>query len=887
MDERALAERLIDLRHVHRRRPARGGRLRQGLARGPRHRRSAGASSAACRCVLAEVGPTRRPVRRSSTATSTSCPRTPTQFEPRVEGDRLIGRGAYDMKGGARGDDVRRPRRRRAGSQVRVRFICVPDEESEDVDDRSHRRARRRRGCAADFAITGEPTDLHIGVQAKGVLAVRVEVSGTAAHGSTPWLGDNAILKAYDVFRRIETLPLQPRVVRPLRPARRSTSRGSTAATPSTRCPTAARWTSTSATCRTRTRARSSPRSARSPDVRIVKTFQRAPAIVSRANPYVRALRDAVASSLDGEALSRRPRRRLRRDLVPRGGRPGGRVRPDRRRPPRARGVGLDRVAARATAARSATSSRGLPGVARAARARDKPPLRAVEGGLRVSILDRRERRSRRGSGAADGRSASPLGAVARSCCCRRRPSRARCCSRSTRTSTVFARESTPIPRHQERPRRRRRPASPQTILAARLRPPLRRRQGQRRRARTRSSSSAWTPTRRRRRSCRSRATSRSTIPGHGTRQDQRRLPRSAAPKLTRADGRAACSDIPINHVVNVNFGGFQRAVNRLGCVYVDVDRRYFNDNTRPRRDYATIDLKPGYQKLCGAGRARLRALPPPDSDFVRAARQQEFLRQAKEQIGLGKLFGDRKELLRIFGRYTQTDIAAVQRRGDPAAAQARLRVVEERRSTEIQFPATRLRRTELRRDLAARRSRRRVDALHRRRAATTATAATTAAASRKKRAEADQAPRRRSPPGLVYATGRGREPRRSRRRLRLGRSACRSTTRSAAASPRGGYATTAARAPTTSSTATSNRYRAYRIVLYAGDDRPVLRRPGHDLEGRRRSSTTRPTSVRMRERTYQRYFDGERIRLIAWRDAEGRLLGLEHAVADARRTGR
>jgi succinyl-diaminopimelate desuccinylase len=38
--------------------------------------------------------------------------------------------------------------------------------------------------------------------------------------------------------------------------------------------------------------------------VRIVKTFQRAPAHVSRANTYVRALREAVSNSLEGEALS-------------------------------------------------------------------------------------------------------------------------------------------------------------------------------------------------------------------------------------------------------------------------------------------------------------------------------------------------------------------------------------------------------------------------------------------------------------------------------------------------------------------------------------------------------------------------------------------------------
>jgi succinyl-diaminopimelate desuccinylase len=87
-----------------------------------------------------------------------------------------------------------------------VRFVCVPDEESEDVETHAIDWLVRE-GLRGDFAITGEPTDLHIGVQAKGVLALRLGVSGTAAHGSTPWLGDNAILKAHDAFRRIETLP--------------------------------------------------------------------------------------------------------------------------------------------------------------------------------------------------------------------------------------------------------------------------------------------------------------------------------------------------------------------------------------------------------------------------------------------------------------------------------------------------------------------------------------------------------------------------------------------------------------------------------------------------------------------------------------------------------
>ena len=144
-------------------------------------------------------------------------------------------------------------------------------------------------------------------------------------------------------------------------------------------------------------------------------------------------------------------------------------------------------------------------------------------------------------------------------------------------------------------------------------------------------------------------------IPGYGT-QKINEAYANGGPKLTVRTVRDLLG-IPINHVINVNFGGFQRAVNRLGCVYADVDRRYFNANGG-RDGYATIDLKAGYQRLCGSDSLDFVRYRHNDNDFVRGARQQEFLRQAKDQIGLGKVFGDRKGLLRIFGRYTQTDIA-------------------------------------------------------------------------------------------------------------------------------------------------------------------------------------------------------------------------------------
>ena len=127
------------------------------------------------------------------------------QFDARVEGDRLYGRGAYDMKGAlASMLLVLHDLRKQQG--VRVRLGIVPDEESEEEARRGSDRLVEE-GFIGDFAITGEPTDMHIGVEAKGVLALRLQVGGRAAHGATPWLGDNAIIKALEVFRTIESLP--------------------------------------------------------------------------------------------------------------------------------------------------------------------------------------------------------------------------------------------------------------------------------------------------------------------------------------------------------------------------------------------------------------------------------------------------------------------------------------------------------------------------------------------------------------------------------------------------------------------------------------------------------------------------------------------------------
>jgi polyisoprenyl-teichoic acid--peptidoglycan teichoic acid transferase len=111
---------------------------------------------------------------------------------------------------------------------------------------------------------------------------------------------------------------------------------------------------------------------------------------------------------------------------------------------------------------------------------------------------------------------------------------------------------------------------------------------------------------------------------------------------------------IQINHIIDVNFGGFQDLVNAVGCVYGDVDHRYYNNTALT--DYSSINLQPGYQKLCGTDALEFVRFRHSDTDIVRNARQQDFLRWAKDQFSPDQIVKERNTLLRIFGQHAQTD---------------------------------------------------------------------------------------------------------------------------------------------------------------------------------------------------------------------------------------
>ncbi|TML06477.1 MAG: LytR family transcriptional regulator [Actinobacteria bacterium] len=128
-------------------------------------------------------------------------------------------------------------------------------------------------------------------------------------------------------------------------------------------------------------------------------------------------------------------------------------------------------------------------------------------------------------------------------------------------------------------------------------------------------------------------------------------------PKLTLRTVKELLG-IKVNHIINVNFSGFRKAVDLLGCVYTDVDRRYYHSNAGlpASVQYAEINIRPGYQKLCGKKALDYVRFRHADSDLVRAARQQDFLRQAKDQISSSSLINHRGKLIDIFTKSTEAD---------------------------------------------------------------------------------------------------------------------------------------------------------------------------------------------------------------------------------------
>ncbi len=121
-----------------------------------------------------------------------------------IEGDRLYGRGAYDMKGGATAMIMALDAVLKAGVKPKGDVIIesVLDEEQGGASTV----ACCLRGYKADAAIITEPTDCMIIAASQGFYYLNVKVKGKSAHAARRWEGVSAIEKAFKVYQAIENL---------------------------------------------------------------------------------------------------------------------------------------------------------------------------------------------------------------------------------------------------------------------------------------------------------------------------------------------------------------------------------------------------------------------------------------------------------------------------------------------------------------------------------------------------------------------------------------------------------------------------------------------------------------------------------------------------------
>lgn len=127
----------------------------------------------------------------------------PPYFPSRVEGGRLYGRGACDAKG-ILAAQVAAAERLRARDERRVGLLFVAGEErGSDGAEAANTIAPGSR-----FLINGEPTDSTVASATRGVLRLRLQATGRAAHSAAPEMGESAIDRLIDALVRLRSIGL-------------------------------------------------------------------------------------------------------------------------------------------------------------------------------------------------------------------------------------------------------------------------------------------------------------------------------------------------------------------------------------------------------------------------------------------------------------------------------------------------------------------------------------------------------------------------------------------------------------------------------------------------------------------------------------------------------
>jgi LCP family protein required for cell wall assembly len=122
---------------------------------------------------------------------------------------------------------------------------------------------------------------------------------------------------------------------------------------------------------------------------------------------------------------------------------------------------------------------------------------------------------------------------------------------------------------------------------------------------------------------------------------------------------------LPIQYMITVNFHGFKEIVDKLGGIWMDIDRRYYHvNNGSAAENYANINIQPGYQLLTGEQALDFVRYRHTDDDYHRIARQQEFVRALKQQFSrnfdltkLPSIIHTVTSNVSVYGDYSDSDV--------------------------------------------------------------------------------------------------------------------------------------------------------------------------------------------------------------------------------------
>jgi acetylornithine deacetylase len=141
--------------------------------------------------------------RGGGVALSTHLDTVPPYVPPRLQGDRLYGRGACDAKGIAAAMMVAGERLVEAGEERVDLLFLVGEEKGSDGA-----RAANQLPATSRFLINGEPTESRLALGCKGALRATVRTRGREAHSAYPGLGVSAIQSLTTMLPELDRLAL-------------------------------------------------------------------------------------------------------------------------------------------------------------------------------------------------------------------------------------------------------------------------------------------------------------------------------------------------------------------------------------------------------------------------------------------------------------------------------------------------------------------------------------------------------------------------------------------------------------------------------------------------------------------------------------------------------